>query len=76
MPYPVKCFLEIYEDMEDILLELQVLFADNSEVENLLCGTASFSIASLLFGDGVLTLWFESVTDDLQHGPAVLGLGG
>ena len=46
MPCPVKCLLEVNEDMVEILLILQVLFAENSEVENLLCGTASFSKAA------------------------------
>ena len=32
IPYPVKCFLEINEDMVQILLLLEVLFTQDSEI--------------------------------------------
>ena len=38
MPYSVKGFFEIDEDMEQILLVLEVLFTQDSEVEDLFCG--------------------------------------
>ena len=41
MPYSVKGFFEINEDMVQILLMLEVLFTQNSKVEDLFCG-ASF----------------------------------
>ena len=43
MPYPVNGFLEIYEDMVQILLMLKILFNQYSKVENMFCGTSSDS---------------------------------
>ena len=43
MPYSVKGFFEIDEDMVQILLVLEVLFTQDSEVENLFCGASSSS---------------------------------
>ena len=40
MPYPVKSFFEIYEDIVQILLMLKVLFTQDSQVEDLLCGAS------------------------------------
>ena len=48
MPYSVKGFFEIDEDMEQILLVLEVLFTQDSEVEDLFCGASSGSEPSLL----------------------------
>ena len=39
MPYSVKGFFEINEDMVQILLMLEVLFTQDSDVEDLFCGT-------------------------------------
>ena len=33
MPYPVKGLLEVYEDMVEILLMLQVFLAEDPEIE-------------------------------------------
>ena len=41
MPYPAKGFLEVYEDMVEILLMLQVFLAEDPEIEYLLCGVPS-----------------------------------
>ena len=41
MPYSVKGFFEIDEDMVQILLVLEVLFTQDSEVEDLFCGAPS-----------------------------------
>ena len=49
MPYPVKGLLEVYEDMVEILLMLQVFLAENPEVEYLFCGVPSGSETCLLF---------------------------
>ena len=49
MPYSVKGFFEITEDMVQILLVLEVLFTQNSEVEDLFCGASSSSEPVLLF---------------------------
>ena len=43
MPYSVKGFFEINEDMVQTLLVLEVLFTQDSEVENLFCGASSGS---------------------------------
>ena len=44
MPYSVKGFLEINEDMVQILLVLEVLFTQDSKVEDLLCCAFSGSL--------------------------------
>ena len=49
MPYSVKGFFEIDEDMVQILLVLEVLFTQDSEVEDLFCGASSRSEPSLFF---------------------------
>ena len=38
MPYSVKSFFEINGDMVQILLMLEVLFTQDSKVEDLVCG--------------------------------------
>ena len=53
-PYPVKCLLEVNENMVDILLVLQVLFTEDSKVRNLLCGIVSCWKAGLFFSGDVL----------------------
>ena len=47
MPYSVKGFFEINEDMVQILLMLGVLFTQDSKVEDLFCGASSGSEPSL-----------------------------
>ena len=47
MPYSVKGFFEINEDKVQILLVLEVLFTQDSEVEDLFCGASSGSEPSL-----------------------------
>ena len=49
MPYPIKGLLEVYEDMIENLLMLQVFLAENPETEYLFCGAPSGSETSLLF---------------------------
>ena len=39
--YPGKGLLEVYEDMVEILLMLQVVLAEDPEIEYLLCGAPS-----------------------------------
>ena len=43
MPYSVKGFFEIYEDMVQILMMLEVFFTQDSKVERLFCGASSGS---------------------------------
>ena len=49
MPYPVKGLLEVYEDMVEILLMLQVFLAEDPEIEYLFCGATSGSETCLIF---------------------------
>ena len=60
MPNPVKGLLEIYEDMVEVLLVLVIFLTENAQVEDLLCGTPSFSEACLFFSDDLLCLCLQS----------------
>ena len=63
MPYPVKGLLEVYEDMVEILLMLQVFLAEDPEIEYLFFGAPSGSETCLLFCSDLFCLWLESVYD-------------
>ena len=67
MPYSVKGFFEINEDMVQILLMLEVLFTQDSKVEDLFCGVSSGSEPSLFFSNYFFSLGFKSIQDDFQH---------
>ena len=67
MSYSVKGFFEISEDMVQILLMLDVLFTQDSKVEDL-CGASSGSEASLFFSNYFFSLGFKPIQDDFQHG--------
>ena len=56
MSYSVKGFFEIDEDMVQILLVLEVLFTQDSEVEDLFCGASSRSEPSLFFSNYFFSL--------------------
>ena len=62
MPSPVKCFLEICEDMVQ-LLPLQVLFTQTPEVDNMCCGVSSGSehlaCSSLAWGLSLFKMTFS-----------------
>ena len=64
MPYSVKGFLEIDEDMVQILLVLEVLFTQDSEVEDLFCGASE---PSLFFSNYFFSLGFKPIQDNFQH---------
>ena len=66
MPNPVEGLLEVYEDMVEVLLVLEIFFTENALVEDLLCGIPSCSEACLFFGVD-LRLWHQYVQYDLQH---------
>ena len=66
MPYSVKGFFEINEDMVQILLMLEVLFTQNSKVEDLFCGASSGSEPSLFFSNYFFSLGFQPIQDDFQ----------
>ena len=67
MPYSVKGFFEINEDMVQILLMLEVLFTQDSKVEDLFCGASSGSESSLFFSNYFFSLGFKPIQDDFQH---------
>ena len=69
MPNPVEGLLEVYEDMAEVLLALEIFFTKDSQVEDLLCGAPSCSEACLLFSND-FRLWLQSVQYDLQHDSA------
>ena len=59
MPNPVKGLLEVYEDMVEFLLVLEIFLTEDSQVENLLCGAPSCSEACLFFSDDLLHCGFN-----------------
>ena len=59
MPNPVKDLLEVYEDMLEVLLVLEIFLTENAKVEDLLCGAPSCSESCLFFSDD-----FASATDE------------
>ena len=67
MPYPVECFLKIYEDMIQILLTLKVLFTQDSKDEDLFCDASPSSEPSLFFSTNLFRLGVELVQDDFLH---------
>ena len=67
MPYSVKGFFEINEDMVQILLMLEVLFTQDSKVEDLFCDASSGSEPSLFFSNYFFSLGFQPIQDDFQH---------
>ena len=67
MPYSVKGFFEIDEDMVQILLVLEVLFTQDSEVEDLFCGASSGSEPSLFFSNYFFSLGFKPIQDNVKH---------
>ena len=62
-----KTFFEINEDMVQILLVLEVLFTQDSEVEDLFCGAYSSSEPSLFFSNYFFSLGFKPIQDNFQH---------
>ena len=67
MPYNAKGYSEISEDMVQILLMLEVLFTQDSKVEDLFCGASSGFEPSLFFSKCFFSMGFKPVQDDFQH---------
>ena len=69
MPNPVEGLLEVYEDTVEILLVLEILFTEDSQVEDLLCvvflpaPNPACSSAMII----ILRLRLQSVQYDLQR---------
>ena len=67
MPNSVDGLLEVYEDMVEVLLVLEIFLMEDSKVEDLVCGASACSEACLFFSVDLLRLWLQSVQYDLQH---------
>ena len=67
MPYSVKGLFEINEEMVQILLMLEVLFTQDSKVEDLFCGVSYGSEPSLFFSNYFFSLGFKPIQSDFQH---------
>ena len=67
MPNPVEGLLEVYEDMVEVLLVLEIFLREDSLVKDLLCGAPSSSEACLFFSNDLLRLRLQSLQYDLQH---------
>ena len=67
MSITVIGILEVYADMVEILLMLQVFLAEDSEIEYFFCGVPSGYETDLLFCNDFVSLSLDSVYDDLQH---------
>ena len=53
-----NAFLEIYQDMVQLLLMLKILFTEETEVEDLFCGASPGSELSLFFSKNLFNLGF------------------
>ena len=62
-----KAFFEISEDMVQILLMLEVIFTQESKVEDMFCGASSGSEPSLFFSNYFSSLGIKPIQDDFYH---------
>ena len=62
-----KTFFYINEDMVQILMMLEVLFTQDSKVEDVFCGAPSSTESSLFFSKYLFSLGFKPMQDDFQH---------
>ena len=69
MPYSIKGFFKISEDMVRtlLMLEIPVLFIQDFKVEDLFCSAPSGSETSLFFSNYLTDLRFKASQDDFQH---------
>ena len=67
MPYSVKGFLEMNEDMVQIMLMLGVLFTQDAKVEDLFCCVSSGSEPSLFLSNCFSSLVFKPIQDDFKR---------
>ena len=58
--------------MVQILLMLEVLFTQDSDVKYLFCGASSGSEPSLSFSNYLFGLGFKPIQDDCQHSMTLL----
>ena len=52
MPNPVEGLLEVYEDMAEVLLVLEIFLVKDSQVEDLLCGALKPACSSEIIFSG------------------------
>ena len=62
-----KAFLKSMKTWYRFLLMLEVLFTQDSKVEDLFCGASSGSEPSMFFSNYFFSLWFKPIQDDFQH---------
>ena len=67
MSYSVKGFFEINEDMFQILLMLELIFTQDSKVEDPFGGAFFGTEPSLFFSNYFFSLVFKPIEDDFQH---------
>ena len=67
MPNPDEGFLEVYEDMVEVLMVLEIFLTEDFYVKDLVRGAPSCSEACLFFSNDLLRLRLQSVQYDLQH---------
>ena len=63
----IEGLLEVYEDMAEVLLALEIFFTKDSQVEDLLCGAPSCSEACVFFSNYRLRFRLLSAQYDLHH---------
>ena len=59
MPNSVEGFSDVYENMVEVLLVLEIFLTKDSYVEDLLCGAPACSEACLFFSNYLLRLWLQ-----------------
>ena len=64
MPYPIRFYFKIYENLVQILLMLSVLFTQDSEVEDLFYGASRGSEPNLFFINYLCGLGFEPIQEN------------
>ena len=67
VPYYVKRIFEENEDTIQILLVLEMFFAQDFQIEDLFCCDSSCPETGLFFCDDSLCLWFQPVEKHTQY---------
>ena len=67
MPNSVKCLLEVYEDMAEISLMLELLLTKGAQTANLQSGTPTLTESCLFLDFDVVRLGSQSIEDDPEH---------
>ena len=67
MPYSVKGYFEINENMVPFLMMLEVLFTQDSKAEDLFCGALSGPEPGLFFSNYLYGLMFKPIRNDFQY---------